>query len=108
MSPRFTTVTTAVSAAYAQLRLDQDMLALLKEYEALKPAVLDRRCEPATARIRPVMADAVRILQRRRGVAAPGDDPAVHSRDISMEMGGGTLPARVYVPAGDGPFPLVV
>ncbi len=62
---------------------------------------------PRQAREQPSATDAVRGVQARRG-----QPPAVEAvgavRQIEIPTAGGPLLARVYTPAGRGPFPILV
>lgn len=109
MSTRPMTVTTAISPAYGQLRCDRDMQELLRVHGSLRPAVLDKRTDPAAARTALGLADAVRI-HREGHASAPGDEAAsriTHS-DFTLRTAACSLTARVYKPAGNGPHPVVL
>ena len=59
------------------------------------------------ARKQPTPTDAVRALLRKQGKsAAPEAVGMVANRTISTSAG--SLPVRVYTPAGKGPFPVIV
>lgn len=109
MSARRMTVTTAVSPAFGQLRCDMDMQALLRAYEALKPAPPDRRTDPAVARLRPGLPEAVRVLrQERPDLQGATAAPQPGCREIRVPGAAGMLRGLVFTPDGPGPFPLVL
>lgn len=109
MAERRMTVTTAVSPAFGQLRCDQDMQALLQTFESLRPAVPDRRTNPAVLRLRPGIAEAVRLLrQQRPALQSPVTVPEPDCHDIRVPGADGMLRARVFTPPGTGPSPLVL
>lgn len=99
----------AVANAVTSLRADDDMAELLQVFDSLHPQAIEK-LDPATARRQPTIADAVKALLDRQGRASDPASlvPGVTSRDIAITATGGALPARVYTPAGTGPFPVVV
>ncbi|MDN3566854.1 alpha/beta hydrolase [Paeniroseomonas aquatica] len=71
-----------------------DMAELLQAYAALGPKPLES-LTPAEARRQPSMADAVKAVQRRRGMdLAPR--PVAMVQDIQVQGAAGPLPARIY------------
>jgi acetyl esterase/lipase len=99
----------AIGKAVGAIRADEDMKALLDQLGKLTDKHIED-LDVASARREPTPADAVKALLAARGQSS---DPAVlvpgiGSRDITIPGPGGSLPARVYTPAGAGPFPLVV
>lgn len=109
MSARPMTVTTAISSAYGRLRCDKDMLELLQVLEELKPAIPDRRVDPAFVRRRACMGDAIRILHERRAVPADASPSSpVTSCDLTLQTASAPLRARVYTPGSAGPHPVVL
>ena len=84
----------------AQMKAVLDQLAALggKPIEDLKPE---------EARKQPTPADAVKALLKKQGKSAsPEAVGKVEDRKIPGAVG--ELPARVYTPKGEGPFPVVV
>jgi acetyl esterase/lipase len=82
-------------------------------------AVLDKLAELGTPpigtvsveeqRAAPTPANAVMALMEEQGLAPDPALEAVVTRDVTYPGGDGSeLPARVYTPPGEGPFPLVV
>ncbi|MEJ5990339.1 alpha/beta hydrolase [Ramlibacter sp. PS3R-8] len=85
------------------------MQAVLDAHAALNPKPL-ASLTPEEARRQPTPADAVKMVLRQQGRSA---DPAVlvpGVRHVDRMIAGaaGPIPARVYTPAGSGPFPVVV
>jgi len=99
----------AVSKATAKLRADADMLELLEAHASLDPLAIDK-LDFEAARNNPTIADAVAVLLARQGRSSDAESlvPGVTSRDIAIEGADGLLAARVYLPAGSAPFPVVV
>lgn len=62
---------------------------------------------PDEARAQPTPADAVAAVMADKGIDA-GPAAAISTRDIVIPGPGGDIMARVYTPAGEGPFPIVV
>jgi len=62
---------------------------------------------PDKARAQPTPADAVAAVMADKGIKA-GPAAAIATRDIVIPGPAGDIMARVYTPAGDGPFPIVV
>ena len=88
---------------------DPDMKAVLEALQSLNPKPIED-CTPVEARQQATPADAVRKLMADPGFAAPqglGLDE-VTSHDIDIPGAIGTNPARVYKPAGEGPFPVIL
>ena len=59
------------------------------------------------ARAQPTPADAVAALMAEKGIDA-GPAGAIATRDIAIPGPAGDIAARVYTPAGTGPFPIIV
>ncbi|SDV46248.1 alpha/beta hydrolase [Chitinasiproducens palmae] len=102
-------VANAVAKASAQVRADQDMLTVLNAFQALDPKAIEK-LTPAEARQQPTIADAVNSVLRQQGrdTSPTALVPGVTSRDITVQGAAGGLAARVFTPAGKGPFPIVV
>jgi acetyl esterase len=87
-------------------RADQDMRAVLAQLMALGARPVET-LTPEQARRQPTPADAVRaVLQQMGRSTAP--EPVGSVRDIRVAGANGGIPARVYTPAGTGPFPVIV
>ncbi len=102
-------VSTAIAKATGAVRLDADMKAVLDAHAGLKPKAIEK-ITPAEARQQPTVADAVNVVLKQQGKSTAPEDlvPGVKSMDTTIDGAAGKLPARVYTPAGAGPFPVVV
>ena len=102
-------VLNAISNVVAAIRADDDQLALARAHESLHPKAIEK-LTPAEARLQPTVADAVRTLLRQQGRPTEPDRlvPGIRSKDTTVRGATGDLPARVYVPEGAGPFPVIV
>ncbi len=65
---------------------------------------------PAQARMQPTIADAVKAVLTAEGKDTSPEKlvAGITAKDISIPGPASTLAARVYTPAGKGPFPVVV
>lgn len=99
----------AVSNAVAAVRADSDQLELAKAHESLGPKAIEK-LSVAEARRQPTVADAVKALLARQGRSDRPEDlvPGIRSTDTTLDGAAGPLPARIYTPAGSGPFPVIV
>ena len=97
------------SDVIARLRADDDMLALLVAHASLDPKPIEK-LDVATARKIPTIADAVNVLLRQQGRSTDPSQlvPGIRTKDVSVQGAKGMLPATVYTPDGEGPFPVVV
>lgn len=86
---------------------DADMKDVLDTLKALDGKPIEQ-CTPEEARLQPTPADAVMKLMAERGIRLPEAVQAVRAEDITFSGAVGTLPARVYTPAGEGPFPVIL
>ncbi|HMN82653.1 MAG TPA: alpha/beta hydrolase [Burkholderiaceae bacterium] len=102
-------ITEAVGKAIETLRADGDMNRLLEAHQALGPRPIEE-LDVAAARRNPTIADAVEAMLHQQGRSTDPATlvPGVSSRDIAVDGAAGTLPARLYVPDGNGPFPMIV
>ena len=102
-------VVDTASDVIANLRADDDMLTLLVAHASLGLKPLEK-LDVATARKTPTIADAVNVVLKRQGRSTdPGQlVPGVTTQEISVQGAKGMLPATVYTPDGEGPFPVVV
>ncbi len=98
--------TSATGTAYTA---DADMQAVLDQLAALGGQPIET-LTPAEARLQPSPADAVKALLVKQGRSTEPTElvPGVTSRDRTIPGPAGPLPARVYTPEGQGPFPVVV
>lgn len=81
----------------------QDVLDALKALEAKPLHTLD----VPEARFQASPADAARTVQRDKMIPS-GPEGEVETTDIAIPSPNGNLPARIYTPAGQGPFPVIV
>lgn len=87
-------------------RADRDMRHVLRHLQALGPRPLET-LTPEEARMQPTPADAVKALLRRHG-ETPAPLPVARVVERMIPGPGGDIPVRVYVPHGEGPFPVIV
>ncbi|MEO6079137.1 MAG: alpha/beta hydrolase [Steroidobacteraceae bacterium] len=99
----------AINKALGKLRADDDMMELLDAHASLDPDAIEK-VSPEIARRNPTIADAVNVVLARRGMSTHPTElfPGIASQDIEVDGADGPLPARVYVPSGPGPFPVIV
>jgi acetyl esterase/lipase len=85
------------------------MLALLNAYASLDPKAIDR-LSVAAARHTPTMADAVDVLLKQQGRSTDAKQlvPGVVTEETAVTGATEMLPATIYTPPGEGPFPVVV
>lgn len=85
---------------------NDDSQAVLEKHAALgaKPIAT---LTPAEARKGPTPADAVKALLADRG-SSTAPEAGVTAADRMIRGAAGQIPARIYTPEGDGPFPIVV
>lgn len=96
----------AGSAAFPAAQPDAQMQAVLDQLAALGAKPVET-LTPEQARRQPSPADAVMALLQRTGRnTAP--EPVGSIRNRTIPGPGGTIPIRIYTPAGTGPFPVVV
>lgn len=92
-----------------KIHADDDMLEVLTEFASLEPDPIEKS-DAYTARRNPTPADAVRRVLERKG--QPTDPqvlvPGVRTQDFPIPGPEGPLEARIYLPEGVGPFPVVL
>ena len=100
---------TALQKTGTAFKADADMQAVLDELAALGGKPIET-LTPEEARRQPTPADAVMALLKKQGkdTTPTALVPGVSSVDREVAGAVGKLPARIYTPAGAGPFPLVV
>ena len=88
---------------------DPGMQAVLDQLVALGGKPIET-LTPAQARLQPSPADAVKALLLRQGRSTEPTElvPGVTSRDRTIPGAAGPLPARIFMPDGPGPFPVIV
>jgi acetyl esterase/lipase len=96
---------TAAPAA-EQAKPDAQMQAVLDALKVLEVKPFHTLSVPE-ARSQPSAADAARTVQRDKKIS-PLPEAKVTTKDIAVPSAAGALPARVYLPEGEGPFPVVL
>lgn len=98
-----------ISNSKSVLRTDSDMQTVLNKYASFDPKAVEK-ITPAEARKQPTIADAVTGVLKDEGRSTDPAQlvPGVTSVDRTITGATGPLPARIYTPAGKGPFPVVV
>jgi len=92
-----------------QFKADADMQAVLDQLARLSGKPIET-LTPQEARQQPTPADAVMAILKERDAetAHTALIPGVSSVERNIPGAAGSLPIRVYTPAGAGPFPVVV
>lgn len=87
-------------------RANEDMQAVLEKLQELgaKPV---HTLSFEEARSQPTPADAVMAVLEERGQSTAPEEVA-STQDITIPGPEGDIPARVYTPEGEGPFPVIV
>ena len=111
------TMPTAVLAADAsamaktgtRFKADRDMQSVLDALAAMNGKPIET-LSVEEARRQPTPADAVKAVLAKQGKDSSPTAlvPGVSSVDREITGAAGPLPARIYTPAGTGPFPVVV
>ena len=86
-------------------RADPDMARVLEALAGLNGKPIET-CTVEEARAQPTAADAAAAVMKADGIAA--DVPGVTVRDVTYPAATGGCAARIYTPAGEGPFPMVL
>jgi acetyl esterase/lipase len=99
----------ALSKAVGKIRADDDMLEVLNAFASLDPDAIEK-IDAGAARRNPTPADAVKRVLEEQG--RPTDPqalvPGVRTQDFTIPASPEPLEARVYLPEGNGPFPVVL
>lgn len=103
------TVVATTPRAVAVTTVDADMKRVLDAHASLNPQPIPM-LTPEQARAQPTPADAVKVVLGQQGRST---DPAVlvpgvRSVDRMIPDAAGPIPARIYTPSGNGPFPVIV
>ena len=100
--------TTAVKNG-AKYKADRDMQTVLDALAALNGKPIET-LEPAEARKQPTPTDAVMAVLKKQGkdTSPTALVPGVTSVDTTIPGAAAPMPTRIYTPAGNGPFPVVV
>lgn len=89
-----------------QAQPNEQMKSVLDALTALEAKPIHTLSVPESrTQARP--ADAARTVQRDEKIS-PSPEDRVATKDIAIPSPAGALPARVYTPEGEGPFPVVV
>lgn len=99
----------AMSKTGTKYSADADMQAVLDALAAMNGKPIET-LEPAEARTQPTPTDAVMAVLKKQGkdTTPTALVPGVTSADSTIPGPAGSLPVRIYTPAGNGPFPIVV
>ena len=99
----------AMSKTGTKYSADADMQAVLDALAAMNGKPIET-LEPAEARTQPTPTDAVMTVLKKQGKDTTPTAllPGVSSADSTIPGPAGSLPVRIYTPAGNGPFPIVV
>lgn len=89
-----------------QAKPDVQMQAVLDALKGLDAKPFSGLTVPQ-ARTQASAADAARTVQRNMKIS-PMPEAGVATKDIAIPSADGALPARVYIPEGEGPFPVVL
>lgn len=100
---------TTMAKTGTKYKADADMQAVLDALAAMNGKPIET-LTPAEARMQPTPADAVMAVLKAKGMSTEPTAlvPGVTSVDRMIMGAAGEIPARVYTPAGAGPFPVVV
>jgi acetyl esterase/lipase len=107
-APAATPATAAESqiseAPVARVVKDRQMQAVLDELTALNGKPIET-LTPDLARLQPTPFKAVASLMQKGGIKKEEVGTVV---DRNLLVDGKSLPARIYTPVGDGPFPIIL
>lgn len=84
---------------------NSQMQAVLDKLGTLEGKAIES-LSPEDARKQPSPADAVMAILKERKKDAPEKVGKVE--DITLELSSGDIKGRIYLPAGDGPFPIIL
>ncbi len=110
---RLTAAAAVTIVVWAPLAAAQDMAKPAPEMQAVLDKLQALEAKPVAglsvpeARMQASPADAARALQWEKHISSD-PEAKVTTRDIAIPSPNGGLAARVYVPDGKGPFPVVV
>ncbi|RZA16884.1 MAG: alpha/beta hydrolase [Proteobacteria bacterium] len=99
----------AVSGTKSMFRTDSDMQTVLNKFASFDAKAVEK-ITAVEARQQPTIADAVKgvLADEKRDSTPTALVPGVTTRDITVPGAAGALPATVYTPEGNGPFPVVL
>jgi len=105
--PKISIVAAFVASFFSlsvQAEPNAQMKKVLDTYAGLAPVPLDKTT-PAAARKAPAISEAVKAVMKADGKPTPVFTGT--TQDIKIPANGGNVDARVYIPAGAGPFPTI-
>ena len=108
-APAFSADGTNTTKTGTRFKADTDMQAVLDQLAALGGKPIET-LTPDEARKQPTPTDAVMALLKKHGkdTSPVALVPGVSSVDREIPGASGNLAARIYTPAGTGPFPVIV
>ncbi len=86
-------------------RADPDMARVIEALKGLDGKPIES-CTVEEARAQPTVADAASVVIQADRLSP--EVPGVTTRDVTYAASTGDRAARIYMPEGDGPFPLVL
>lgn len=86
---------------------DAQMQAVLDNLAALKPIPIET-LTAGEARYQPAFVDALKLTIQKQTKMIPQPEPVGKVEEIMVAGAAGQIPARIYTPAGNGPFPVIV
>ena len=95
-----------LARAQAPPKLDPQMKAVLDQLGALHGKPIPK-LSAKEARMQPTPADAVKALLKKEGKSTD-PEPVGNVQNTTIPGPGGAIPVRIYTPAGEGPFPVIV
>lgn len=81
-----------------------EMKKVVDEFTSLSKVPIDQT-KPADARKAPTMTTAVKAVMKKEGIKPPSFTGKTDN--IKISTGDDSVGARVYMPAGEGPFPVI-
>lgn len=99
----------AILKTGTKYKADPDMQAVLDTLASFKGTPIEQ-LSAEEARKQPTPTDAVMAVLKHQGKSTIPTElvPGITSVDQTIPSATGTLPVRIYTPAGGGPFPVVV
>ncbi len=99
--------TTATSAPAEEMaKPTAEMQAVLDALKALGAKPIHTQTVDQV-RAQPTPADGVAVVMKDKGVK-PGPEADIATNDMMIKGAAGDIPARIYTPPGEGPFPVIV
>lgn len=98
--------TTASAPAEEMAKPTAEMQAVLDALKALGAKPIHTQTVEQV-RAQPTPADAVAAVMKEKGIK-PGPEADIATSDMMITGAAGDIPARIYTPPGEGPFPVIV